>query len=163
MAEESGREEAGAKRSIPQTSQEQEDEITLFFFFLPSILPLFHPSVWKGKDATPPLLPGGCLVWGLVNVCCDSWGSRERPSGQLGLPPPHLLLLSFLNSFTPICHRGLRSGLLVQCEVSLSPAVTPHFINSSPSRRLGGRAPPSLQRSAATGRDPTASLRKCSV
>lgn len=86
MAEESGREEAGAKRSIPQTSQEQEDEITLFFFFLPSVLPLFHPSVWKGKDATPPLLPGGCLVWGLVNVCCDSWGSHERPSGQLGLP-----------------------------------------------------------------------------
>lgn len=65
--------------------------------------------------------------------------------------------LSFLASFTPICHHGLRSELLVQCEVSLSPAVTPHFINSLPARHLGGQAPMGLQRFAAAGQEATAS------
>lgn len=126
---------------IPQTSQQQQEEEEPPLLFSPCQL-----SVWKRKDAPLPssLLPGGCLGWGLVSVCCDSWGSHEKQSGQ---PPP-----SFLTSFTPICQRGPSSGLLVQCEVSLSLSVTPHFISGLLT------VWPSPWRSADAGQDFTTSL-----
>lgn len=81
-------------------------------------------------------------------------GSHESRADSLALPPPRL---DFLTSSASICRRGPEVWLLVRCEVSLSPALTPRFVNSSAARRLGGRC----------GRvfvfvDVRASLRRCS-
>lgn len=88
------------RRTVAGARSQHSSDITAagrrdYPLFFPSILPLFHPSVWKRKDAAP-LLPGGCLVWGLVSVCCDSWGSHESGVDSLAPPPtparlPHLL------------------------------------------------------------------------
>lgn len=138
----------GADPSIRQTLW-QEEEIT-FCFLSQSFL--FSNLLFEKRRMQPPL-PCGCLVWGLVSVCCDSWGSHESIVDSLAPPPAPPPTLGFLTSFTPICHCGPRSGLLVQCEVSLSPAVTPHFIDSSPACSLGGQAPMCPQHSDAAVRD----------
>lgn len=119
------------RRTVAGARSQHSSDITAagrrdYPLFFPSILPLFHPSVWKRKDAAP-LLPGGCLVWGLVSVCCDSWGSHE--SGVDSLAPPHPCSASSPPShpYATVarglaCLSGVRSHLALQWPLTSSTA-----------------------------------------